>query len=73
MLVGQYTNYLKRQIELYLKGDRPHDVVADEEDEDGEKAKKTAKPRNLGILARISEKDINDILAHITHLQDAQP
>lgn len=25
MLVGQYTNYLKRQIELYLKGDRPHD------------------------------------------------
>lgn len=25
MLVGQYTNYLKRQIDLYLKGDRPHD------------------------------------------------
>lgn len=25
MLVGQYTNYLKRQTELYLKGDRPHD------------------------------------------------
>lgn len=25
MLVGQYTNYLKRQVELFLKGDRPHD------------------------------------------------
>lgn len=25
MLAGQYTNYLKRQIDAYLKGDRPHD------------------------------------------------
>ncbi len=25
MLSGQYTSYLRRQIELYLKGDRPHD------------------------------------------------
>ena len=25
MLVGQYTNYLQRQVDLYLKGDRPHD------------------------------------------------
>ncbi len=25
MLGGQYTSYLRRQIELYLKGDRPHD------------------------------------------------
>ena len=25
MLIGQYTNYLKRQVNLYLKGDRPHD------------------------------------------------
>jgi cytochrome c553 len=25
MLVGQYTNYLQRQVSLYLKGDRPHD------------------------------------------------
>ena len=25
MLVGQYTNYLKRRVDLYLKGDRPHD------------------------------------------------
>lgn len=26
-LVGQYTAYLQRQIELFLKGDRPHDEV----------------------------------------------
>jgi len=25
MLVGQYTNYLKRQVELFVKGERPHD------------------------------------------------
>jgi cytochrome c553 len=25
VLVGQYTSYLKRQANLYLKGDRPHD------------------------------------------------
>ena len=25
MLVGQYTNYLQRQVGLFLKGDRPHD------------------------------------------------
>lgn len=28
MLVGQYTSYLKRQVDLYLKGDRPHDEEA---------------------------------------------
>lgn len=26
-LVGQYTTYLKRQVELFVKGDRPHDEV----------------------------------------------
>lgn len=25
MLVGQYTSYLQRQVDLFLKGDRPHD------------------------------------------------
>lgn len=25
MLVGQYTNYLKKQVDAYLKGERPHD------------------------------------------------
>jgi cytochrome c553 len=28
MLVGQYTSYLKRQMELYVKGERPHDEEA---------------------------------------------
>ncbi len=28
MLVGQYTNYLKRQMDLYVKGERPHDEEA---------------------------------------------
>lgn len=28
MLVGQYTSYLKRQMENYIKGDRPHDEEA---------------------------------------------
>ena len=28
MLVGQYTNYLKRQFDLYRKDDRPHDEEA---------------------------------------------
>lgn len=27
MLVGQYTNYLRKQIDAYLKGERPHDEV----------------------------------------------
>ena len=25
MLIGQYTNYLKKQMEAYVKGERPHD------------------------------------------------
>lgn len=53
MLVGQYTNYLKRQVELYLKGDRPHD-------DDG----------TTGVLNTLQEKDINDILAYLTTLQE---
>jgi cytochrome c553 len=52
MLVGQYTNYLKRQIDAYLKRERPHD------DDEG-----------AGILATLTESDLNDILAHITRLQ----
>ena len=75
MLVGQYTNYLQRQIEIYLKGERLHDAVADEEEDaaDGKAKPAAPKPRKTGVLDRLSEKDINDILAHITHLQDAQP
>jgi cytochrome c553 len=56
MLVGQYTNYLRRQIDEYIRGDRVH-----EDDE------------SKGILARISERDINDVLAYITHLQSELP
>ncbi len=55
MLVGQYTPYLKRQIDLYLKGDRPHD-------EDG----------TVGVLNGLKEKDIQDILAYLTTLQEPQ-
>lgn len=71
MLVGQYTNYLQRQIDIYLKGERLHDQVVDEEEEEDSKAK--PKPIKKGILDRLTESDLNDILAHITHLQDATP
>lgn len=54
MLVGQYSNYLKRQIEAFRRGDRPHD-----EDE----ARK-------GTLMALSEADIDNILAHLTVIQE---
>jgi cytochrome c553 len=53
MLVGQYTNYLKRQMDLYVKGDRPHD-------EEG----------RTGALNALKEKDLQDILAYLTALQE---
>jgi cytochrome c553 len=56
MLVGQYTTYLQRQIDAYLRRERPHDSE-----------------ESLGVLGRLSKKDIDDILAHITHLQDVKP
>jgi cytochrome c553 len=64
MLVGQYTNYLQRQMDAYLRGERPHDMVADEEE------KPRAKPLGVGVLGRLTKKDIDDILAYITRLQD---
>mgnify|MGYP000911065528 FL=1 len=54
-LVGQYTIYLKRQMDLFVKGERPHD-------EEGV----------VGILNALMEKDIQDILAYLTSLQDSQ-
>ena len=54
MLVGQYTNYLKRQMDLYVKGDRPHD-------EEG----------TVGVLNGLKERDVQDILAYLTTLQEA--
>jgi cytochrome c553 len=55
MLVGQYTNYLKKQADSYLKGERPHD-------EEG----------TTGILNALKEKDIQDILAYLTSIQDPE-
>ncbi len=37
------------------------------------KRKASRKANNVGVLGRLAEKDINDILAYITHLQDATP
>ncbi|MEZ5615533.1 MAG: c-type cytochrome, partial [Rhodocyclaceae bacterium] len=54
MLVGQYTNYLMKQVDAYIKGERPHD-------EEG----------TTGILNRLGEKDIRDILAYLTSIQDS--
>ena len=69
MLVGQYTNYLQRQMEAYIKGERPHDAVVDEEEEEA-KPKAALPGKRGGVLNRLTDKDLQDILAHITHLQD---
>ncbi len=55
MLTGQYTNYLMKQVESYIKGERPHD-------EEG----------SAGILNRLKAKDIQDILAYLTSIQDPE-
>lgn len=55
MLIGQYTNYLKKQVDAYIKGERPHD-------EEG----------TTGILNALKEKDIQDILAYLTSIQDPE-
>jgi len=68
MLVGQYTNYLQKQINAFVKGERPHDKVADDDEEEDDKRKPAGVQR--GVLNRLAEKDIQDILAYITHLQD---
>lgn len=54
-LVGQYTPYLKRQVELYLKGDRPHDDET-----------------TGGVLNTLSAKEIQDILAYLTAIQEKE-
>jgi len=55
-LVGQYTIYLKKQVDAYLKGDRPHD-------------EETAKE---GVLYTLQAKDIQDALAYLTSIQEAE-
>ena len=52
--MGQYPNYLQRQIDSYLKAARPHDS-----DEAGE-----------GVLKKLSAKDVTDVLAWLTSIQD---
>ena len=52
--VGQYTNYLKKQIDAYLQGERPHD-------ED------TAR---TGVLYSLQPRDVQDVLAYLTSIQD---
>ncbi len=53
MLVGQYTQYLARQIEAYRAGERPHD-----EDE-----------VKQGSLMGLGEQDLQNILAYLTSIQ----
>ncbi|WP_300317754.1 c-type cytochrome [Accumulibacter sp.] len=57
MLVGQYTNYLQKQIDAYLKGERPHD-------EEG---------ATTGALYTLKAADIQDVLAYLTTLQEVRP
>lgn len=56
MLTGQNTNYLKKQIDIYLRGERPH------EDEDPQ----------VTVLKEISADDIQNILAYLTTLQPTE-
>ena len=56
MLTGQYTNYLKRQMDLYRKGERPHD-----EDQPAK-----------GVLMPLAEADIQNILAYLTSIQEGE-
>jgi cytochrome c553 len=56
-LVGQYTGYLRRQMDLFIKGERPHD--RDEE-------------VRQGVFDRIKDADLNDVLAYLTAIQTPQ-
>lgn len=56
-LLGQYPNYLQRQVDAFLRGDRPHD---DEE-------------AGQGVLTRVTAKDVADVLAFLTAIQDQDP
>lgn len=53
LLVGQYTQYLQRQIDAYRAGERPHDQ---------EEAKE-------GVLMELGEQDLQNILAYLTSIQ----
>ena len=55
-LVGQYTSYLRKQIDAFVKGERPHDEV-----ETG------------GILNRLDDAGLQDVLAYLTLIQAGRP
>ncbi|MBI2306858.1 MAG: c-type cytochrome [Rhodocyclales bacterium] len=56
MIVGQYTNYLQKQINAFLKAERPHDEESARE----------------GVLFGLQAQDIQDVLAYITTLQNQE-
>ncbi|MBI5496705.1 MAG: c-type cytochrome [Deltaproteobacteria bacterium] len=57
VLLGQYPDYLQRQVDAFRKGDRPHD-------------KKTA---GEGVFFKLEQKDVVDIFAYLTAIQDKDP
>lgn len=55
-LVGQYTSYMKKQMDAFVKGERSHDEV-----------------ELVGILNRLDEQAMQDILAYLTLIQTPEP
>ena len=51
-LVGQYSSYLKKQMDAFVAGERPHD-------EEGK----------VGVLNKLKEQDLQDLLAYLTLIQ----
>jgi len=56
MLAGQYTQYLKRQVGLFAKGERIHD--------------EDLKDRTQDVLNQLKTEEIRDILAYLSTLND---
>jgi len=56
MIVGQYTNYLMKQMKAFLNAERPHDEESAKE----------------GVLYGLQAQDLQDILAYITTLQNQE-
>ncbi|MDD5241129.1 MAG: c-type cytochrome [Sulfuricella sp.] len=56
MLTGQYTSYLKRQIDKFIKGERLHD--------------EDVKDKSKEILNMLKPEEIRDILAYLSTLDD---
>lgn len=56
MLAGQYTSYLKRQIDSFIKGERVHDEELKDPGKD--------------VLNQLKPEEIRDILAYLTTLDD---